>query len=136
MKYTKQQRHKIYKTALKNYKQAYDSDTGICFYLTKAQLLGIDEDNYSLLPERFPEFKQTMEELKSIVNAYWFPVSDRNSRIALLKKWIKETAPKKKTNVKSRSGKKLSVGTGVRKSGKRSKTVATVGRSKRTKKTS
>lgn len=85
---TKAQRHKIYKETLKKIKE----DVQACICLTMD--LGCPNREYEI---RYPEFGKQKPNNKTW-GMVWFKENKagQQKRIAILKKCIKETAPKKK----------------------------------------
>jgi hypothetical protein len=94
-KYTKAQRHAIYKKALKFYREGIKDPKftyGLCYVIEKAA--GTNCENYSELFPFFPEWIKQMPQVHP--DNYWWKRSESAPRIAALKAMIKQTAPKKK----------------------------------------
>lgn len=103
MKPNKSQRHKYYKEALvklrdKNRKGA----NGLCIILgyimePKEYHLPI---YYQNVIDSFPELLAKRPKHITYRGSVWFPEADKESRIAILKSCIKQTAPKKRKPIK------------------------------------
>lgn len=105
MKYTKVERHRIYKKALRLYcsKQRAIGNMYLCFVLDTATN-GEYSHDYPLLLHNLPEVldqKPSFETKFSML--VWFKPTDRKSRIAVLKKAIKLTTPKPKPRTKTKT---------------------------------
>jgi hypothetical protein len=95
MKYTKAQRHAIYKKALKHYKETDSFFVGLCWIICRVAQIPISTANYKTLPVLFPEFKNHKPKKRVSPFDYWWPLDDSQSRIIALRIMIKQTAPKK-----------------------------------------
>lgn len=95
MKFTKKQRNKFYKKALKLYQNPEpDTSNFICCLLDRIVENETNEYIGAITLEIFPEFAKF--EPKDAGVGMWWPERDKESRIKALKKCIKETNPKPK----------------------------------------
>lgn len=92
--YSKEDKHRIYKAALLNYKEAIENryDVGLCYAI------------YSAFPELNPtslskaqkielkDFPEIIKHEPALHDAYWFPTSNTSARIDILTKAIAETS--------------------------------------------
>lgn len=89
MKYTKEQRHKIYKKALKRFSIG---ELFLCHAIQSA--LGIPWDYPDTILKSFPEIWRHRP--KNRPGRVWFEIDGREQRITILHKAIQQTKPKTK----------------------------------------
>ena len=89
MKFTKAQRHKIYKVVIEN----DVCHNGICHVIVLYLLVAYGVDIFCThVPDYFPELRKRKPKHDL---AHWWPLNDRESRLKVLRACIRETAPKK-----------------------------------------
>lgn len=90
-KLTREQRHEVYKAALKFYLNSPKAKWGICQAVSKCDC-NVERPNMYKYPAQYPElFKHATKFLER--STYWWPLTDRTARISLLNQAIEETKP-------------------------------------------
>ena len=95
MKFTKQQRHEIYKLAYELYKKRHQSEIyvycGMCHHLDRAiEKLHNKVFLYTALNKKLPEFKELKPAYKDI-HEFWWDKDDDVSRYSAFEKIIEQT---------------------------------------------
>lgn len=94
-RYTKAQRHEIYKKALVKYKHRQNChySLGLCWAISESMGDDFDDFYYEELIPMFPEFAKFKPKNG---DTRWWPMGKTAPRIAALKAMIEQTKPKRK----------------------------------------